>query len=191
MKTLEMEIALCRYFGQFKNLIVPNIYNGFFRNREADLLIITNNGYCTEVEIKISIQDFRKEFEKRFYLDNFDLADSDNPLFDERIKKKFFAFPQEVYEKNLIEINEKTPKYSGILTVVDNGIQKYSDEKWHSFTVREVRAPDDKIRSVKPRKLTDEEISSLKRLGCIRLWTIKENLLALSGNVENGRNGEE
>ena len=41
-----------------KNLCVPNVSWGMNIDYEADLLIITKSGYCTEYEIKRSYSDF-------------------------------------------------------------------------------------------------------------------------------------
>ena len=62
--TPEMEIALAREFNYNQNLIVPCVGNGL-NIHECDLLILTNHNYATEIEIKVSIADLKKDLDKR------------------------------------------------------------------------------------------------------------------------------
>ena len=61
--TPEMECRLADYFGYRKNLIVPNVYWGLDMH-ECDLLVLSQAGYATEIEIKISIADLRADAKK-------------------------------------------------------------------------------------------------------------------------------
>lgn len=69
ISTLQCEVAIMKHFGIRANLIVPNvsweIYSLPFRTlHECDILILSNSGYATEVEIKISKADLLKDREK-------------------------------------------------------------------------------------------------------------------------------
>jgi hypothetical protein len=84
MKTIEMEYYLARYFDWRRNVIVPNVSWGLWYDRrysgyEKDLFIVSECGYATEVEIKISKSDLAKEKYKR-----------NSMHFDERIKNEHY-----------------------------------------------------------------------------------------------------
>jgi hypothetical protein len=79
MTEKEMQIMLGKHFG-IKNICIPNVLmTGEYRPEiekleslkksskmyEADLIYITKSGYLTEVEIKVDINDFRSDFNKK------------------------------------------------------------------------------------------------------------------------------
>src|SRR5665213_2391523 len=69
-------------FSQRRNyLVIPNVSWGFL-NYEADMLVVSKARYCTEIEVKISLQDWKKDFEKRKHRHR-----------DERIKFQYYACP--------------------------------------------------------------------------------------------------
>lgn len=88
--------------------IIENIY--FFKhNWESDMFILKTNGYVYEIEIKISISDFkadRKKDEKHNTLANGGL----------RPNKFFYCLPKEIADK--VEI----PKYAGLIVVTELGV---------------------------------------------------------------------
>ena len=52
-------------FAQRKNwLVIPNVSWGFLRY-EADMLVVTKSKFCTEIEVKVSMADWKNDFEKR------------------------------------------------------------------------------------------------------------------------------
>lgn len=57
---LDIEIAVAGHFDFRANLIVPNVSWGLGLH-ECDLLICTRAGYLTEVEIKVSAADLRRD----------------------------------------------------------------------------------------------------------------------------------
>ena len=62
----KIQNALFRYLIQKgREYIIPNIYNG---GSEADILTSTKAGYLQEYEIKISLSDFKADFQKRKHL---------------------------------------------------------------------------------------------------------------------------
>ena len=64
MTAKEMELHISRYFDLRQNIIVPNISWGMGLH-ECDLLILSRAGYATEIEIKISAADLRKDSKKK------------------------------------------------------------------------------------------------------------------------------
>ena len=95
----EIELALSNYFGIRKNLIVPNVSWGLGIH-ECDLLILSKSGYCTEIEIKISLSDLKKDLLKSHSHKN------------DKIKYLYFCIPS-----YLAKHVEFIPKNAGILII--------------------------------------------------------------------------
>ena len=106
--TAEIEIAVAYRFGIRQNVIVPNVSWAIFNDRECDLVILNKNGYCSEVEIKISRSDLVKDKEKWHH---------HNP--GTYFKYLWFALPEKL-EKDIIHV----PNQAGILIVLKNGVVK-------------------------------------------------------------------
>jgi hypothetical protein len=78
-------------FSQRRNyLVIPNVSWGFL-NYEADMLVVTKSRYCTEIEVKISMADWKKDFEKRKHK---------RGLRDDRIKYQYYAAPTKLAERH-------------------------------------------------------------------------------------------
>lgn len=71
---------------------------------EADLLIVQPSNYCYEIEIKISVSDFKREFThkpaKHKKLEN-----------GKYVRKFFFAMPKHIFEK----VSDLIPHYAGVI----------------------------------------------------------------------------
>ena len=150
MKTIDMEIALSNYFNRRFNLIVPNVSWGMF-NHECDLIIMTPAGYASEVEIKISKADLVRDKFKRHNHESH------------KIKYLYFAVPE--FLKDVVE--EHIPQRSGILIV----------KKTNTWVgVRQIKKP---TCISNPYKFTDRDRYQLARLGALRIWTLKQNIINL------------
>jgi hypothetical protein len=102
--TLEIEWAIAfKHFGIRTHIIIPNVSWGF-NIHECDLLVISKLGYLTEVEIKISLADLKKDKEKR------------HGHYDNRIKALYFAIPSKM-AKHI----EHIPLHAGILAITSKG----------------------------------------------------------------------
>jgi hypothetical protein len=107
MKIIEMECYLARYFNWRNNLIVPNVSWGlWYGEHEKDLFIVSECGFVTEVEIKISKSDLIKDKHKR-----------NSMHFDDRIRYLYFAIPDYLLES----CQDLIPTLAGILTVTNEG----------------------------------------------------------------------
>lgn len=98
---MEIEVAIAKYFGVRKNIIVPNISWGFLTH-EADLFIVRKSGYAVEVEIKISRADLINDFKKK-HTHN----DKQN-----RISEFYYAMPKDLY----LKCKDLIPENAGIIT---------------------------------------------------------------------------
>lgn len=152
IKTIEMEIAVSSFLGRRRNVIIPNISWGLGIH-ECDLLSITKSKYCTEVEIKISLSDLKKDVSKI------------HGHYSNKIKYLYFAIPQKL-EKHI----EYIPERAGVLTVERTDQLNY-------YRVREIRKPLSTKNCV---PLSDDEFKQALRLGCLRIWGLKEKIVRLS-----------
>jgi hypothetical protein len=152
LKTLEMEVAIASYFNPRRNLVVPNISWGLSIH-ECDLFVLTASDYAYEVEIKVSLNDLKKDCEKVHQ--HIDLKN--------RIRKLFYAVPH-----YLLPIDEYIPDRAGILSVIKTG------NIYHS---KLERPP--KIQKT-ARCLTKRERDKVTRLGAMRIWGLKKKLCKLT-----------
>ena len=80
--------ALGWHFGIDRGCIpIPNVLMAG-GNYEADFIYINKNDYLTEVEIKISIPDFKADFKKKHYHDCED------------VRSLYYALPKDLYKKD-------------------------------------------------------------------------------------------
>lgn len=151
MTVRDIEIAIARLFNYRMNIIVPNIRWGLFSTEmEADILVVRPSAWAIEIEIKISAADIKRDLKKRRHLYAKTWPDDFN-----LIQRKYFAVPLHLVENNHI------PETAGIIGVNDQGFGKI---------IRPAKI------NKQARKLTDAEIHQVLRLGCMRIWTLKETL---------------
>lgn len=111
---------------------------------EADFIYINKNNYLTEVEIKISISDFKVDFDKKHYHDN------------SKVRALYYAIPKDLWDKHYETIINLT-RAVGAGVIVCNKASCEVEEKA-------------KVRKVEP--LTTDEILHYARLGCFK-WINK------------------
>ena len=148
MTTLEMEVILMGWLKYASNTVVPNVSWGLGLH-ECDLLRVTPSGYATEVEIKVTKSDLLKDKEK------------DHGHYSPKIKALYFAVPEKLEDVALEEI----PKRAGLLVVRKNEVSVWVDV---------VKKPKQNMNS---HKWSEKEINQLQRLGCLRISTLKNQLL--------------
>jgi hypothetical protein len=128
------------------HLVVPNVGYGLGFNHELDLLSITmDRRVGTEIEIKVSRADIKRDLEKK------------HRHSDPRLRQLYFAGPNELREAFF----EYAPAEAGIITVCFEG-----GRRWQCVTRR--RAKPQK----KWRPFTDREVERLLRLGNMRYWSL-------------------
>jgi hypothetical protein len=99
ISTEEIESLIANHFGIRTNLVIPNVSWGFGIH-ECDLLIVSKAGYCTEVEIKVSAADLKKDLSKG------------HKHKSNKIKYLYFAIPS-----YLIKYVEFIPDNAGIFII--------------------------------------------------------------------------
>jgi len=158
MKTIEVEVAIMRYFGIRQNLIVPNVSWGVAMLHECDILSLSKSNYATEIEIKVSRTDLLKDKDKKHgHLHN-------------HIAQLFFAVP-----KNLEAVAlEVIPERAGLFTVEDIKSPTFLDDVYdYTLVTEQVRGC---VRNKKAVKWSDEERNQLARLGTMRILGLKEKI---------------
>jgi len=144
-----IEVAVAELLDFRKFTIVPNVSWGLGLRHECDLLVLDNKNRFTEIEIKISLQDLKKDFEKKHgHKSKF-------------IGRLIYAIPETLLEKSLPLI----PKDSGIITVKKNYRGKLKAE-WYRTCKHK--------KDVEPIK--KEMIEKFYHLGCMRIWSLKTKL---------------
>ena len=146
MTELEMqkEISFKRVLqGQ---ICIPNITLFGKGNTEVDLLIITKNNSLIEVEIKVSIQDFKNDFKKKHFHNHEDIS------------RVYFAFPLDLFERYKPLILDMLPRKFGIITV--EGIKMNSKVQRLAAKQRNV-------------VISDDVKINYMRLGCMKWCSIR------------------
>lgn len=147
---MEVECLVARMWGYRTNIIVPNVSWGAGIH-ECDLLILSKAGYATEIEIKVSRSDLKKD------------AGKGHGHNSNKIKYLYFAIPS----KLLTEI-EFIPTRAGIIVI------NPFDKREQGFYAVVHRHPEENIHA---QKWSEAERVNLGRLGCMRIWTLKSSLL--------------
>lgn len=166
LKTIDMEISLAFYFDYPTKVVVPNI-RGFF-SHECDLVVLSEAGFATEVEIKISRADLIKDKQKNHsHEDNYN-----------RIKYLYFAIP-EYLEKDI----EHIPDRAGILTVLPKTYKELypshitlSVDLGNTHLCSETRKP----KTINNYKLSEAERYKIARIGTRRIWSLKRKVRKLN-----------
>ncbi|MGN1155682.1 MAG: hypothetical protein ACI4TK_05860 [Agathobacter sp.] len=149
----DIEYALCSYYDIRKHIIVPNVSWGFFREHEADLVVITKANYLTEIEIKRSWRDFLKDFRKdSFHADN-------------RIKSFYYCVPECMVEpcKEYLYSDSALERRLGKI-----GLISFDEQGRICFE----RNGEKDIAL----KLTTTEVMEIARLGVLRFWDTRRRL---------------
>jgi hypothetical protein len=157
IKTIDIEIAIAKYFGVRQNIIVPNISWGLLTH-EVDLLVVRKSGVAIEIEIKVSLQDFKADFNKRHH----------HQERLNRISEFYYAMPKELY----LKCKDLIPENAGVITC-----ERYLDyqkrEKIQAWTEKKA------VKIKNARKLTIDEQFKVAILGTMRIFNLKAKIVKL------------
>jgi len=168
ISTTEMEIAIARHFGFRANYIVPNISWGAGLH-ECDMLVINcKTGVATEIEIKISISDLKADFKKR------------HGHRSKKIKYLYYAVPLSMLGACKEFLGEST----GIITVE----RVIPDERqpWTTFLRSHLHR---RAKKNGDYHWQEHEILNVTRLGCMRIWALKETVVSKHREILQIKNG--
>lgn len=119
---------------------------------ECDLSIIRASNYAVEVEIKVTVADLKNDLKKKHTHSSI------------KIKEFYYAIPDYILENSL----EYIPKHAGILTC--SRLRGRIVVKLHRKAVV----------NTKSRKLTDKEVLKTAKLGCMRIFKLKQKIVELN-----------
>lgn len=160
MHTGEIEVSIARYFGTRTNLIVPNVFWGLGFPYEIDLLVVTPKKYAYEIEIKVSLSDLKADLKKK------------HQHYSEKIKRLYFAIPEELKDKALLLIPERAGLFIITKSFTHNG-----------HLIREnVSLIKNPKQNNTARPLTDKEIFKLYELAAMRMWNLKTIIYNIQKN---------
>jgi hypothetical protein len=140
----DIQRKLCYYFDPFRNLVFENVYLGAF---ELDYAVITPAGYLWEIEIKISISDWRADLKKGKW-ERYLCADHSH----KRPSRFYYAVPHKLVSGG---IPGWVPEKAGVIS-----IDSISGE------IRSVRPPGILTRD----RIAPETINVLLRKTYFRFW---------------------
>ena len=159
MTSADIERAIIRTWNPRQNLLVPNVSWGFFNWGEVDLLKVEKSGYLTEIEIKASLSDLKREWKKMRW----------SPVYQEwfrkSIRRYFIAMPEGLYEKG----REIIPDWAGagILTVPEVRETSGRFSRPHAHQQQKPRI------NKEAAKITCHDLAALGRLGTLRYWSLR------------------
>ena len=143
-----LQTVMMRHFRPRQNTIVPNVSWGAGLNHEADILIVTPAGICTEIEIKVSASDLKADAKKA------------HKHYSTDIHYFYFCVPD--YLKTLAL--QVIPDEAGLFVC---GSEWYHEGRF-SIWVKAVRKPTRRQYG----KWTPEMIAQLERLGRLRAYAL-------------------
>jgi len=150
---VEIELALSSFFDARANLIVPNVSWGL-NLHECDILILSKAGYATEVEIKVSKADLKKD------------RDKGHGHVSDKIKRLYFAVPEKI---DTAFVEAHVPARAGIIVVNKKGKCRIVKQCTYNM---------------KAKPFSDSDRMQLARLGAMRIWGLKRNIVVLKDRTK-------
>ena len=155
---IEMAIVNSGIFNKRNDVIVPNVSWGLL-NHEADMVVMTKSGYLTEIEIKRSWEDFKADFKK------------DHHHHDDRVDKLYYCVPLSIKERVADYLTQNEIPFTQLLYFSEEGKIRIYNTGGKFYTGG--------------RKLFIEEQLTIARLGCMRVWNLKQKLVDIMHDNES------
>lgn len=156
----EIELICARMWGYRQNLVVPNVSWGAGVH-ECDLLILSKSNWASEIEIKRSLSDLKKDAKKKHGHDN------------EKIRYLYFAIPDK-----LLKHQHVIPERAGIISI------SLKDETRPAIGFRGDIVREPTVNS-QARKWEQRERHNLSRLGALRIWGLKQKVIEAKKSTSN------
>ena len=146
-----IEVCVAKLLNFRVYTIVPNVHWGLGIH-ECDMLALDKEGRFTEIEIKCSLSDLKADFKKG------------HNHKSEIISRLIYAMPIDLCEKYELLV----PSNCGIISVSENVVKHkwlptHKAEWFRTCRHSVVKKPD------------TETIQNFMRLGCMRIWSLKEH----------------
>ena len=130
-------------------VVLPN--SNSFTSWEADLLVCSKAGFLTEIEIKVSRQDWRNDTKKDKFQNRPDGRRAYGWGF---IKQFYYAVPREIAGDS--DALVRMPQWAGLIAVSEDG----TCEVAHQAETLDGH-----------RKLSEKQLLKFARLAAVRIWT--------------------
>lgn len=149
LKAKDIQKAVASLYD--KHTVIPNVYLGGF---ELDLAVISKDWYLTEVEVKVSMSDWKRdEFKKKWVVEN--AAKTNYYRKRHKVSRFYYAVPSELAKS----IPEFVTPETGIIEVYTSPYQKGIWAK----VIRESKR-------IKQNRLNSKEINGLLRAMSFKVW---------------------
>ena len=188
IEQIEHLITRIDEFNVRQHTVVPNVSWGFL-NHEADLLVLSKDGYLTEIEIKRAWQDFKKDFQK------------DHTHEDPRLTYFYYAIPEKIlpavrqylYKTELVKswqgimkekvvgYTEHNPNHCGLIVYGELPGYNHISEKNLDFYYARIEIPAERL---KGERVEFKDKLQLMRLGLMRVWKCKEKIASLQAELQ-------
>jgi putative uncharacterized protein FNV0627 len=159
--TQQMELLIYNYFEKSSIVIVPKFTKnnavkykdetkrlGYrsenIVSHECDILSVTKNNYLREIEIKISVSDFKADFKKKHNHEG-------------NIRQFYYAVPYYVLD----DIKDLVPEHAGIL------VAEYNINLSESWQLKKHKKSIDN-KSAKP--IDEKMLNEIFRIGYLKYW---------------------
>jgi len=150
-----VEVAVAKLIGYRTHTIVPNVSWGLGLNHECDMLVLDQQNRFTEIEIKVSASDLKKDFTKWHGHKN------------KIISRHVYAMPISLCEK----YHDLIPKTFGIISVEPKKMGHENDPTWiPMYEASWYRLVKHKVIETP----CEKKIRKFMELGCMRIWSLKE-----------------
>ena len=166
MTERDIQLAVSYRHVYRHELVVPNVLMGW---GECDLLAVSLAGYLTEYEIKISLSDLKREWEKYRWDMSKPYCNEAHLSFSEAVKNYWIVVPDWLVEKAAPLI----PEHSGAgLMSVGSEPHEYPPAFRGMRPLLKIRNP--KVNR-KATKITPEACVKLGRKGMKKYWNVVRN----------------
>lgn len=165
VRCIDIELAIFNLYDIRQHIMVPNISNQMeVVPFETDMLVLTQSGYATGFEIKVSKNDLLADLKKRQYR-MFKDKENGSLLQELYYAKKFkyfyYAVPKKLEETALSII----PYFVGLYVY-----EKFEYPNLPSFKCVK------KAKKLKTESWSEKNKVELMRLGCMRIPSLKQGL---------------
>ena len=165
MTSKEILLALSYRHDLRTQILVPNVSWGLVSWGECDLLAVSEAGYVTEYEIKLTLADFKREWKKKRWISKSGTPDDNYyyRAFRKMVKFYYIVVPEKVSDK----VEPLIPEHigAGLISIVEK-------PDWRTLFVGYATEVQPAIANRKAKKLTDEQRMSLGRLAAMRYWNL-------------------
>lgn len=170
MSERNIQRVLYRNLQSLFKVMIPNYYCDNKFGFECDMLCVRQSGYTVEIEIKISEQDFKKDFTKQCadydapaeWVDasnglqkmNYPMLTKHDLLQQGRLTCNYFSYAMPM--PLALKLMSDLPDYCGLIAIHDNG---------STSTLKEGKL-------LHKNKISDFKLASMAQNLCFRYWTL-------------------